>query len=390
MVLAAKGESDERLAEEAADLLFHLLVALDQRGVPLASSARRAAAPARERHGDEGARRSTTTSGSPTGGGRVPVFRELPGRPAHAGLRLPRARRRASERAFLLESVVGGERLARYSFLGRDPSPRSRRAAASVVVQRRGGRARESAGGPAGRAARARWARRAAEVPGPAALHRRRRRLPHLRRGRGSSSACPTATRRGTAPLASFSLLPLARGLRPRAPAAGADRRRRARAPRRVRRARRRSSTRWRQDLRAGRPARPPRRGARRRRRRGRARRRRRVPRRRARAPRSTSPPATSSRSCSRASTTVACARRPVRRLPRPAHGEPVALHVLPQGRRDARSRAPRPRCWCASRAGGSRRGRSPARARAAPTAEEDERARPRSCSPTRRSAPST
>lgn len=35
VILAAKGESDERLAEEAADLLFHLLVALRQRGVPL-------------------------------------------------------------------------------------------------------------------------------------------------------------------------------------------------------------------------------------------------------------------------------------------------------------------------------------------------------------------
>jgi len=34
VVLAAKGESDERLAEEAADLVFHLLVALRQRGVP--------------------------------------------------------------------------------------------------------------------------------------------------------------------------------------------------------------------------------------------------------------------------------------------------------------------------------------------------------------------
>jgi len=33
VVLAAKGESDERLAEEAADLVFHLLVALETRGV---------------------------------------------------------------------------------------------------------------------------------------------------------------------------------------------------------------------------------------------------------------------------------------------------------------------------------------------------------------------
>jgi phosphoribosyl-ATP pyrophosphohydrolase/phosphoribosyl-AMP cyclohydrolase len=34
VVLAAKSESDERLAEEAADLLYHLMVALAQRGVP--------------------------------------------------------------------------------------------------------------------------------------------------------------------------------------------------------------------------------------------------------------------------------------------------------------------------------------------------------------------
>jgi phosphoribosyl-ATP pyrophosphohydrolase/phosphoribosyl-AMP cyclohydrolase len=36
VVLAAKGESDERLASEAADLLFHLVVAFEQRGVPFA------------------------------------------------------------------------------------------------------------------------------------------------------------------------------------------------------------------------------------------------------------------------------------------------------------------------------------------------------------------
>ena len=35
VVLAAKGESDERLAEEAADLLFHLVVALRQRGMDI-------------------------------------------------------------------------------------------------------------------------------------------------------------------------------------------------------------------------------------------------------------------------------------------------------------------------------------------------------------------
>jgi phosphoribosyl-ATP pyrophosphohydrolase/phosphoribosyl-AMP cyclohydrolase len=35
VVLAAKSESDQRLAEESADLLYHLLVALQQRKVPL-------------------------------------------------------------------------------------------------------------------------------------------------------------------------------------------------------------------------------------------------------------------------------------------------------------------------------------------------------------------
>jgi phosphoribosyl-ATP pyrophosphohydrolase/phosphoribosyl-AMP cyclohydrolase len=37
VVLAASAESDERLAAESADLLFHLLLALEQRGVALAS-----------------------------------------------------------------------------------------------------------------------------------------------------------------------------------------------------------------------------------------------------------------------------------------------------------------------------------------------------------------
>jgi phosphoribosyl-AMP cyclohydrolase / phosphoribosyl-ATP pyrophosphohydrolase len=36
VVLAARAGSDERLAEESADLLYHLLVALHQRGLPLA------------------------------------------------------------------------------------------------------------------------------------------------------------------------------------------------------------------------------------------------------------------------------------------------------------------------------------------------------------------
>jgi len=53
-------------------------------------------------------------------GGLIPVFREIPGdllTPVSAFLAIS-AR---AERAFLLESVIGGERLGRYSFLGRDP-----------------------------------------------------------------------------------------------------------------------------------------------------------------------------------------------------------------------------------------------------------------------------
>jgi anthranilate synthase component I len=55
------------------------------------------------------------------GGGRVPVFREIPGdllTPVSAFLALE-AR---AARAFLLESVIGGERIARYSFLSRSPA----------------------------------------------------------------------------------------------------------------------------------------------------------------------------------------------------------------------------------------------------------------------------
>jgi anthranilate synthase component 1 len=95
-------------------------------------------------------------------GGLVPVFRELPGdllTPVSAFLALAAGR----ERAFLLESVVGGERIARYSFLGRDPV---------ATLEVRDGRVLESdADGtrtlPGGllQALRARLGRPAAEVP---------------------------------------------------------------------------------------------------------------------------------------------------------------------------------------------------------------------------------
>ncbi|MFI4944658.1 MAG: anthranilate synthase component I family protein, partial [Burkholderiales bacterium] len=97
------------------------------------------------------------------GGRSVPVFRELPGdlsTPVSAFLSLA-AR---SERAFLLESVLGGERLARYSFLGRDPIARLEVKAGKVVLQDAAG-SHESAAGLMG-ALRERLGPPPAEIPG--------------------------------------------------------------------------------------------------------------------------------------------------------------------------------------------------------------------------------
>jgi anthranilate synthase component 1 len=97
------------------------------------------------------------------GGGSVPVYREIPGdlqTPVSAFLALGRGK----ERAFLLESVIGGERLARYSFLGRDPEATLTAGKDGVVVTDAGG-TRAEAGGllPA---LRARLGPPATEVPG--------------------------------------------------------------------------------------------------------------------------------------------------------------------------------------------------------------------------------
>jgi anthranilate/para-aminobenzoate synthase component I len=97
------------------------------------------------------------------GGRTVPVFREVPGdlrTPVSAFLSLA-AR---AERAFLLESVLGGERLARYSFLGRDPVARLEVRGGKVVVHDAEG-TREEKDGLLG-ALRARLGAHPAEVPG--------------------------------------------------------------------------------------------------------------------------------------------------------------------------------------------------------------------------------
>ena len=94
----------------------------------------------------------------------VPVFREVPGdlrTPVSAFLSLATR----AERAFLLESVVGGERLARYSFLGRDPVARLEVKGGRVVVHDATGEHEEADGLlPALRARLG--SERPAEIPG--------------------------------------------------------------------------------------------------------------------------------------------------------------------------------------------------------------------------------
>jgi anthranilate synthase component 1 len=95
-------------------------------------------------------------------GGLVPVYREVPGdllTPVSAFHALA-AR---AERAFLLESVVGGERLARYSFLGRDPE-RTLEARGRAVSEAVDGKSRPFAGDLLS-ALRARLPRTAADLP---------------------------------------------------------------------------------------------------------------------------------------------------------------------------------------------------------------------------------
>jgi anthranilate synthase component 1 len=96
-------------------------------------------------------------------GGMVPVFREIPAdllTPVSAFLAVSAH----AERAFLLESVVGGERIARYSFLGRDPVASIEAHAAGVRVRGAEG-TRRVAGDLLGTLRQA-LGRPAAEVPG--------------------------------------------------------------------------------------------------------------------------------------------------------------------------------------------------------------------------------
>ena len=186
-------------------------------------------------------------------GGPVPVFREVPGdlwTPVSAFLALS-AR---SERAFLLESVVGGERIARYSFLGRDP----------VLTIEAQGPARRGAAGPRDCATldeplldalRARLGPPAAEVPG----------LPRFTGGAVGYLSYDAVRLFETLPDRHAAVgraarlvlvLPVAGGVRPRAAADRADRRCRSGIAVAPTTAPRPSWTRWRPQLRDGKAAR--------------------------------------------------------------------------------------------------------------------------------------
>ena len=88
---------------------------------------------------------------------------------------------------------------------------------------------------------------------------------------------------------------------------------------------------------------------------------------RRARASRSTSSPATPSRSCCRSASRCRAPGATVRRLPRAARDQPVAVHVPPRVPRGGGHRRLARDAGARSTDGASRCGRSPARGRAAP-----------------------
>ena len=97
---AAREESDERVAEEAADVLYHLTVLLHSRGLTLADPERCSMAVAADHN-------------------VIPVtetFIEDTETPVSAFLKL-----RGSGPAFLLESAEQGQRVGRYSFIGVEP-----------------------------------------------------------------------------------------------------------------------------------------------------------------------------------------------------------------------------------------------------------------------------
>ena len=115
---AAAAESDERVAEEAADVLYHLQVLLLSRGVPIGERAGDAQWPSPLSARPRCARAWPTPGSSPRSANAIPIrmtFVDDCETPVSAFLKL-----RDGGPCFLLESAEQG-RLGRYSFLGFRP-----------------------------------------------------------------------------------------------------------------------------------------------------------------------------------------------------------------------------------------------------------------------------
>ena len=119
---AAREESDERVDEEAADVLYHLLVLLRSRG--RVAGRRRAGARWPSPLTAPGASSPTPASEVRALGARAqpdPAAPHLHRRLRDAGVGVPEAARARTEPAFLLESAEQGQRVGRYSFIGFRP-----------------------------------------------------------------------------------------------------------------------------------------------------------------------------------------------------------------------------------------------------------------------------
>ena len=185
MVRAAREESDERVAEEAADVIYHLAVLLRGRGLslPMPSGCSMAVASGADTTPAGFTPSLAETRALAADYNLIPVretFIDDCQTPVSAFLKL-----RGAEPSFLLESADQG-RVGRYSFIGFRP----RKVLALVA-----GRRRRSVR-PRGRRARPGQGRAAAR---PAAVRRRRRRAVRLRPrpyGRAARRAEPRPDRR--------------------------------------------------------------------------------------------------------------------------------------------------------------------------------------------------
>ena len=137
---------------------------------------------------------------------RIPLHRGGLRRPGNPAVAVPEAglRRGGGKHSFLLESVVGGERFGRYSFIGLPARTLLRATGFRTEVVTDGAGGRDARGQPAGLHRRLPEALQGGAAPGAAALLRRAGRLLRLRRGAlhraqaGQDAARPAASTRPT------------------------------------------------------------------------------------------------------------------------------------------------------------------------------------------------